>query len=187
MSNHPVFDHPVFGRPVSTCCATSHAEAGGPLTICLAALTLTLLLAAPAYPQSPAPSDSSDAMALLGAEHQEKDPKRAVLYSVWGTVLGTPVFGPAAGHFYAENHGQAWVGIGTRVGGTLLPFLGLATAGRSGSGGLGIFFTTVLTGGAVVLLSALHDITTADLCQLSGQDPRGLHQPHRIRRAGSNG
>jgi hypothetical protein len=101
-------------------------------------------------------------MALLGAEHQEKDPKRAVLYSVWGTVLGTPVFGPAAGHFYAENHGQAWVGIGTRVGGTLLPFLGLATAGRSGSGGLRIFFTTVLTGGAVVLLSALHDITTAD-------------------------
>ncbi|WP_208424670.1 hypothetical protein [Salinibacter ruber] len=77
-------------------------------------------------------------------------------------MLGTPIFGPAAGHFYADNHRQAWVGIGTRTGGALLPFLGLEVAGRLESGGLGILLLTALAGGATVLISAVHDITTAD-------------------------
>ncbi|WP_263784415.1 hypothetical protein [Salinibacter grassmerensis] len=87
-------------------------------------------------------------------------------YSVGGTVLGAPIFGaglllgPAAGHFYAENNRRAWVGIGVRTGGALLPVL--ATVGRSGYEGLGIFLVAAPIGGAVVLISAIYDIVIAD-------------------------
>lgn len=159
---------------MSTCRAKSHAEAGrhpevksrakarGPLRIGLAAVVLAVLLATPAYSQIPPTPDTSSVADPREAEYQRKDPRQAVRYSVWGTVLGTPIFGPAAGHFYADNHRQAWVGIGTRTGGALLPFLGLETADRLESGGLGVLLTTALAGGATILISAIHDITTAD-------------------------
>lgn len=162
-----------MNHSVPTCRAKSHSDArggsevksrktGGRLRICLAAFALAALLATPAYSQIPPTPDTSSAADPREAEYQRKDPQRALRYSVWGTVLGTPIFGPAAGHFYANNYRQAWIGIGTRTGGVLLPFLGLEVAGRLESGGLGVLLTTALAGGATVLISAIRDITTAD-------------------------
>jgi|APHM01.1.fsa_nt_gi hypothetical protein len=150
-----------------------------PLKACLVALALAAagLLSAPAYSQVPPAPDTSSVVDPRGAEYPRKDPQRAVQYSVWGTVLGTPIFGPAAGHFYAGNHRQAWIGIGTRTGGALLPFLGLEAAGRLESGGLGVLLATALAGGATVLISAIHDIVTAD------DAVRERNQARRLRRA----
>jgi hypothetical protein len=157
--------------PISMYLPKAPAEAGRHRKAYLAAFAFAVLLAAPAHSQSRPAPDTSRASAphapeAPGAEPQRKDPKRAVWYSVGGTVLGAPLFGaglllgPAAGHFYADNNRRAWVGIGIRTGGALLPIL--ATAGRSGYAGLGAFLVTAPIGGAVILVSAIYDIVVAD-------------------------
>ncbi len=114
--------------PIPMCPHRDHTEAGHHLKPSLAAFAVAVLLAAPAHSQRRAVPDTSRAPAphaseAHGAEPQRKDPRRAVWYSVGGTVLGAPLFGaglllgPAAGHFYADNNRRAWVGIGIRTGG----------------------------------------------------------------------
>ncbi len=169
--------------PIPMCPHRDHTEAGHHLKPSLAAFAIAVLLAAPAHSQRRAVPDTSRAPAphaseAHGAEPQRKDPRRAVWYSVGGTVLGAPLFGaglllgPAAGHFYADNNRRAWVGIGIRTGGALLPIL--ATAGRSGYAGLGVFLVTAPIGGAVILVSAIYDIVTADNAARQYNRARGL-------------
>lgn len=61
-----------------------------------------------------------------------KSPGWALSYSLGSTVLFAPLFGtgliagPAVGHFYAGNSGQAWTGIGIRSGAFLTAGAGYA-------------------------------------------------------------
>jgi len=109
------------------------------------------------------------------ADFRPKDPSRAVWYSVGATVLFAPVFGagivvgPAAGHFYAGNSGQAWRGIGIRVGAAAAPVLlaeAVTLGGNDGAGeaytGLGVFLVSGVVAGGCILYSIIHDIATAD-------------------------
>lgn len=124
-------------------------------------------------------ADSSDG--------KRKSPGRALAYSLGGTILFAPLFGtgliagPAAGHFYAGNGGQAWIGIGIRSGALLTTGIGMALVWGStqptgfkddpgggtnpdpplgdGAGKAGIALAVV--GAAALLGSATYDIVTA--------------------------
>lgn len=148
----------------------------------LAGLVCSLVPPADARPVSPiaqdepatdpaalfVPADTTDRSAS-GIDH--KSSSRAVLYSLGGTVLLAPVFGvglivgPSFGHFYADNTGQAWTGIGLRSGGVLFPIVATAiTTGGDADGyeGLETFALTGLVGLIGILTSAVYDIVTAD-------------------------
>ena len=77
--------------------------------------------AAHPQPETHRPKPSQKAAAT-----SPKRPGRAVALSLGGTLLLAPAYGaglfvgPALGHFYAENHSQAWVGIGIRTGTALV-------------------------------------------------------------------
>jgi hypothetical protein len=93
----------------------------------LGALAAALLLTPdPASAQSTRLGAPSDSVVV-----DQKSPSRALAYSLGGTVLLAPLFGaglvagPAAGHFYAGNSGQAWAGIGIRSGAFLTAGLGM--------------------------------------------------------------
>ncbi len=82
------------------------------------------------------------------------------------TTLGAGLFvGPAFSHFYAENHSQAWVGIGIRAR-TALVAIGAAESARDRQDvgetphfdGLG----WLLIGAAAVLGSGIYDTVTAE-------------------------
>lgn len=93
---------------------------------------------------------------------ERKSPGRAVFYSVAGTAVLAPVagvgvvFGPALGHFYAGNEGQACTGIRLRL-------VSLGVAGLGGVLALGTpLGWALLTAGAFVTAgSALYDTVTA--------------------------
>ncbi|WP_251954460.1 hypothetical protein [Salinibacter ruber] len=99
-----------------------------------------------------------------------KRPGRAVALSLGGTLLLAPAYGaglfvgPAFGHFYAENHSQAWVGIGIRTG-TALVAISAAESAQNQQGvseapnfdGL----EWLLIGAAAVLGSGIYDTATA--------------------------
>jgi len=121
-----------------------------------------------ASPHTAPPEDTSEAVA------GRKNPNRAVLYSVGGTVFLAPVFGvglivgPAFGHFYADNVDRARNGIMLRGGAAVAPVVlgALATAGSDEPGsayaGLGVFLVSGILAAAVIVGSAIYDIVTAD-------------------------
>lgn len=149
-------------------------------------LLFVVLLAgvgAPVQAQQPAPgSEGPPRDSTLGAPTSEtapagsarKDPGRATLYSVGGTLLLAPVFGaglivgPAFGHFYADNSGQAWNGIAIRGGAAATPVVlgALATAGSDEPGaayaGMGVFLVSGALAVLVIAGSAIYDVVTAD-------------------------
>lgn len=98
---------------------------------------------------------------------QRKDPGRALLYSLGGTVLLTPllvgpIVGPSFGHFYANANERAWLGIGLRSGATSLAGVAfLVDLGNASEDELS--FAGVIAGGAWlgVFVSAVYDIVTA--------------------------
>ncbi|WP_118837957.1 hypothetical protein [Salinibacter ruber] len=113
-----------------------------------------------------------------------KRPGRAVALSLGGTLLLAPVYGaglfvgPAFGHLYAENHSQAWVGIGIRTG-TALVAISAAESAQNQQGvseapnfdGL----EWLLIGAAAVLGSGIYDTATA------GTAAREYNRTHGLR------
>ena len=113
-----------------------------------------------------------------------KRPGRAVALSLGGTLLLAPAYGaglfvgPAFGHFYAENHSQAWVGIGIRTG-TALVAISAAESAQNQQGvseapnfdGL----EWLLIGAAAVLGSGIYDTATA------GTAAREYNRTHGLR------
>lgn len=96
------------------------------------------------------------------ASVERKSPVRAVLYSAGGTFLLTPLFGPSAGHFYADNTEQAWRSIALRTGGfPLAGVFGLAGLGQIHAGGEPSGFTAANVMLYVVSLHAIYDVVTA--------------------------
>ncbi len=101
-----------------------------------------------------------------------------------GTLLLAPAYGaglfvgPAFGHFYAENHSQAWVGIGIRTG-TALVAISAAESAQNQQGvseapnfdGL----EWLLIGAAAVLGSGIYDTATA------GTAAREYNRTHGLR------
>lgn len=114
-----------------------------------------------------------------------KSPSQAVVLSLGGTLILAPAYGaglfvgPAIGHFYAENHSQAWIGIGVRSSMALI-FAGAAESANEGDSGgvseapdfdgLGL----LLFGAAVVLGSGIYDIATAGKSAREYNEKRGL-------------
>lgn len=109
----------------------------------------------------------------VGVEEAPKSPGRATALSLGGTLLLAPAFGaglfigPAFGHFYAENHSQAWQGIALR-GGTAIAALAAAESSGGGSSGpdgdfdgLGEALAWLAVGAGVVIGSGIYDIATA--------------------------
>ncbi|GEM_PF-1731999 len=148
----------------------------------LLALDVGVRPASAQRPDSSAKEMTARRDTLTTSEAERKSPRRAVLYSLGGTVVPTVVgasasnsgfgvtllllgvgFGPSVGHLYAENTDQALVGMGIRVGGGALGALGAAAALDSildeDSGGEG--GALLLVGGLTVLLSGAYDIFTA--------------------------
>jgi len=91
------------------------------------------------------------------------------------TLAGGLIAGPAVGHFYASNEGQAWRGIAVRgtalVGGGLVTGLFVTFAvghddpygGEDGSEIAGVAaIVTLLTSGFVLGVRTLYDIAKAD-------------------------
>lgn len=111
------------------------------------------------------------------ASEERKSPGRAVLYSVGGTVLLTPlgglglVVGPAFGHFYAEDSQQAWIGTGIRAGGALAFGIGGVLALGAPQLGWGL----LSVGALVVAGSGLFDIVTA------WHSAKGFNESHDVR------
>jgi hypothetical protein len=115
-----------------------------------------------------------------------KSPTRALGYSLGGAILLTPalglglIAGPALGHFYAGNSGQAWTGIAIRGGSAVVTGIGwglvygsvapvYADGGRrgepeepvfgdwAGDVGVGLFVVGIVAG----VTSLVYDIATA--------------------------
>jgi len=95
-----------------------------------------LHLVVPAVAFALAPDSASAQSTRLAAPSDsvvvdQKSPDRALAYSLGGTILLAPLFGtglvagPAVGHFYVGNSGQAWTGIGIRSGAFLSAGLGM--------------------------------------------------------------
>lgn len=135
------------------------------LFMCLLVLTGLLLAGATAFPAAAQQPDSVAAdttahedttRAVASAER--KSPARAVLYSAGGSFLLTPIFGPAMGHFYADDNAQAWRGIALRSGGFLLAgVFGFAFLAQQESGEPTLAKLTI----NAVAIHAVYDIITA--------------------------
>lgn len=91
-----------------------------------------------------------------------KSPSRAVLHSAGGPIVLTPLFGPAVGHFYAEDDAQAWRGIGLRVGGFGVDCgFGIVGLGQASVGAHTSGLTAADVTLTVVAIQALYDVVTA--------------------------
>ncbi len=113
-----------------------------------------------------------------------KRPGRAVALSLGGTLLLAPAYGaglfvgPAFGHFYAENHSQAWVGIGIRTGTALVAISAAESAqNQQGVSEAPTFdgLEWLLIGAAAVLGSGIYDTATA------GTAAREYNRTHGLR------
>lgn len=134
-------------------------------------LLLTLLLALLVTPTQAQQGDTTP-LDTASVQGETKNPTRAVLYSLSGTVALTPAFGaglivgPSFGHFYAGNTGHAWAGIGLRAGGGLISMIGASASfgamweGREGAADT--YATLAVAGLGTVVGSAVYDIATAD-------------------------
>ncbi|MCS3940403.1 hypothetical protein GGP84_003055 [Salinibacter ruber] len=104
--------------------------------------------------------------------------------SLGGTLLLAPDYGaglfvgPAFGHFYAENHSQAWVGIGIRTGTALVAISAAESAqNQQGVSEAPTFdgLEWLLIGAAAVLGSGIYDTATA------GTAAREYNRTHGLR------
>ena len=146
-------------------------------------MLLVGLLATPASAQQPTPA-GEDTTEIDPVER--KSASRALLYSLGGTVVSAGVgvafppllvagiiAGPSTGHFYAENGGQAWKGIGIRTGGLLVAggsAVGIAAPGFLAAAAPGgqetsepspVLVAVLIAGAGLVVGSGIYDIGTA--------------------------
>ncbi len=140
------------------------------LFICLLLLAGLLVAGSGVLPAAAQQPDSSEADSMNRMDPPVRDISvdrkssgRALLYSLGGTALLTPVagvglvIGPSFGHFYAENTGQGWTGIAIRTGSVGLVGVGSILALGGKKSGWNAMVLGVLGGGA----SAIYDIVTA--------------------------